>query len=102
MIIAKPARHCSECGKLIREHNKSGLCHYHAIRKYNKELLEKKKDKMKEPIQNKRLKCLECGFVKATNVFKDDRFYCRECGKNLGIRKLNSTQKTENRNNGRI
>ena len=43
---------------------------------------------MNSPIQTKRLKCPECGIVKATNVFKNDKFYCRECGRNLGIYKL--------------
>ena len=33
----------------------------------------------------KRLKCSKCNkMVHASNKFKDDRFYCMNCGMNLG------------------
>lgn len=39
------------------------------------------------PIMLKRLKCDICNkFVKATNKLGDGRFYCPDCGRNLGIR----------------
>jgi len=33
MNKTKLSRRCSDCKRLIREHNKSGLCQYHLIRK---------------------------------------------------------------------
>jgi len=41
--ITRPKR-CTECGKLIREENKSGLCYYHYKAKINKEKYWKKKN----------------------------------------------------------
>ncbi len=37
-------------------------------------------------VKLKRLKCPVCGWVKASNRFGDDRFYCPGCGRNLGVR----------------
>lgn len=49
----------------------------------------------------KRLKCEECeGFVKAINKLNDDRFYCPNCGKNLGIHK--TKDKVEEEGNKKI
>lgn len=36
----------------------------------------------------KRLKCDNCGFVKAINKLNDNRFYCPSCNRNLGWYKL--------------
>lgn len=40
----------------------------------------------------KRLKCDKCDkMVHASNKFEDTRFYCMNCGRNLGCRELNKT-----------
>jgi hypothetical protein len=42
----------------------------------------------------KKLKCDRCNKkVNATNKLNDDRFYCSECGKNLGCYNLKRSSK---------
>ncbi len=40
----RPAKKCEECGKIIREHNQSGLCSYHLSIKFNQEQRKKRKE----------------------------------------------------------
>ena len=43
----------------------------------------------------KRLKCEKCNkWVHASNKFKDDRFYCMNCGMNLGCYESERCMKT--------
>ena len=40
----KPPKRCEKCKKILREHNKSGLCHYHSIAKH----MKKRRDRERE------------------------------------------------------
>jgi len=45
-IKVKKAKKCSNCGKIIRSYNKSGLCHDCWFLKYKKEKYWEKKSKV--------------------------------------------------------
>jgi len=42
------AKKCSKCGKVLRSHNKSLLCHFHLSQKCHREYYQKHKDKIRK------------------------------------------------------
>ena len=47
-----PAKRCKVCGKILRDHNKSGFCSHHRMMEANQKMRkERKKNKL----------CIQCG-----------------------------------------
>ena len=55
MKRSKWAKRCSECRKVLASHNKSLLCHYHFMQKWD----ENNKDKRKGYYQKNKVKILK-------------------------------------------